>query len=682
MDEGLLSAIKFWQNANLSKLQRELDEQGLEIVENQKEGLASRKKLAEQTKDFKRLPDDEKQKEFKNLLKGYQSEIDCITKRTKAAETAFLSLYKLLADAPDPAPLISGVAEHASKINDFNSLQIENEKLREELAAANAQTAALKSSEANAQALKQRLSKYEAKLDEMVLEKVTQKENEMKQFLDEKIRIYKETEYSLQRQLNQSKDLVLKLQSTNNQTQALLVDHSQKYDNEIALKLGELEICLMDLERANLKNAQLERDNENLLQELQDLRGTDGETSDLREAESSFKTRVESQETELARLRSEGEKLQSALAQTEQQSSARIAKLERDCKIAVMEASTLRNRLSEMEDYEEIKKELEVMKFIEFSSVVRSSDSPDDIDVSALGEYSLEKLMLEKNRRMQVELTDAKVLISELQTQTAELQRNLIARTDTVEQQRQLIHQLEDDIHRLNVHSGASRKVPTSPTDGLAELISSRSFAGGAASPPSTPTLESSGSGSIIPILTSQRDRYRQKNVELEETIRTLNVTLSQLQSQVETLKSDNVKLYEKLRYTESYSEHRSRGGHAAIDMELTGLHSRGNDVAAKYKPIYEGNLDPFQRFHKQEEAKRMNSLNPIEKLMLQISRLILASKYARWIFLAYCALLHMLVMMILYRLSVNSSATECSHEHEWADYQEFLRSQNKTILS
>lgn len=36
---------------------------------------------------------------------AYQAEIDNITKRTKFSESSFLSIYKLLADAPDPAPL-------------------------------------------------------------------------------------------------------------------------------------------------------------------------------------------------------------------------------------------------------------------------------------------------------------------------------------------------------------------------------------------------------------------------------------------------------------------------------------------------------------------------------------------------------------------------------------------------
>jgi len=75
--------------------------------------------------DFKKIPDEEKVNEFKGLLKcafssvfrvwcplilcsviAYQTEIDSLTKRSKTAESAFLSLYKVLAEAPDPYPLL------------------------------------------------------------------------------------------------------------------------------------------------------------------------------------------------------------------------------------------------------------------------------------------------------------------------------------------------------------------------------------------------------------------------------------------------------------------------------------------------------------------------------------------------------------------------------------------------
>lgn len=40
------------------------------------------------------------------LHTAYQTEIDNLTKRSKSAESAFLNLYKVLADAPDPYPLL------------------------------------------------------------------------------------------------------------------------------------------------------------------------------------------------------------------------------------------------------------------------------------------------------------------------------------------------------------------------------------------------------------------------------------------------------------------------------------------------------------------------------------------------------------------------------------------------
>ncbi|KAI8385606.1 hypothetical protein BD560DRAFT_166237 [Blakeslea trispora] len=48
--ESFSSAIQYWKSIQLVGLQKELDQQGLAIVENQKDGLVSRKKLAEQTR--------------------------------------------------------------------------------------------------------------------------------------------------------------------------------------------------------------------------------------------------------------------------------------------------------------------------------------------------------------------------------------------------------------------------------------------------------------------------------------------------------------------------------------------------------------------------------------------------------------------------------------------------------
>jgi hypothetical protein len=42
----------------------------------------------------------------RHTIAVYQTEIDSLTTRSKTSENAFLSLYKVLAEAPDPYPLL------------------------------------------------------------------------------------------------------------------------------------------------------------------------------------------------------------------------------------------------------------------------------------------------------------------------------------------------------------------------------------------------------------------------------------------------------------------------------------------------------------------------------------------------------------------------------------------------
>lgn len=80
-------------------------------------------------------------------------------------------------------------------------------------------------------------------------------------------------EHDLQRQLNQAKDQLKTLKHTNDSTQATLVDHSQKYEEEVVAKLAELDIVLLDYERANSRISELEGQNELLRDQLDNSQG-------------------------------------------------------------------------------------------------------------------------------------------------------------------------------------------------------------------------------------------------------------------------------------------------------------------------------------------------------------------------------------------------------------------------
>ena len=52
---------------------------------------------------------------------AYQTEIDNLTKRSKTAENAFLSVYKVLAEAPDPYPLLEAAVVCRPYLSTFAS---------------------------------------------------------------------------------------------------------------------------------------------------------------------------------------------------------------------------------------------------------------------------------------------------------------------------------------------------------------------------------------------------------------------------------------------------------------------------------------------------------------------------------------------------------------------------------
>lgn len=158
-------AVKTWKEVSLPSLQKSMDTTALEMVELQKENMIGRKKLAEQTRDFKRLPDDAtKVNSIKGLLKAYQQEIDSLTRRSQRSESTFLSVYKLLADVPDPYPLLEAAIGQAMQVQEAVSLKAQSTQLQEENVALRAEVKALKSAEDGRKKAESRVTSLEEKV--------------------------------------------------------------------------------------------------------------------------------------------------------------------------------------------------------------------------------------------------------------------------------------------------------------------------------------------------------------------------------------------------------------------------------------------------------------------------------------------------------------------------------------
>ncbi|KAI9307376.1 CASP C terminal-domain-containing protein [Cunninghamella echinulata] len=684
-DKGNFStAIEFWKNVNLVNLQRELDEQGLSIVENQKDGLVSRKKLAEQTREFKKIPDEEKLQQFKGLLKGYQSEIDNITRRTKYAENAFLTVYKLLADAPDPIPLFDAAVEQSVKLVDFEHSENENKQLKEQINKLQQENQRLSQiEEANKQLqqqntqLKQTITKLEEKKKS---EDLIQKENEMKAQYTNKIKSYKEREHDLQLQLNQALDQLTQLRATHDDTQAQLIGHNQKYDQEVVGKLAELDIIMMDLERANTRIVELENKNSDLKNEIRSLNETQEDNSTF--AKSDLHTQ---HELEMNKLMKDVETYKDLLQKTEQRTSKKLKELTTEIKTLTEHSESLKTKIKDMEDYHEIKRELAIMKYVEFSTGGGDDDDDDNNNTFNAKEVlnkdsiqqSLEVQLMEKNKKLENEYTQLKVNHHELEASFNNNQTLLNELKTKVDDQQQLIQRLEEDLlqgigKKSEDHSSTPPILQRNPsTSSLLDTRLSFDMSSSQQSPPQQQQSSKEEDKSILPIVMQQRDRFRQRNAELERHSRSLEQQLHDLRTEMDRLKEDNLKLYERLKFVHVWKEEQRNVNQSTIQMEPIGPSSRrefkkslptiNDDPTDRYDKLYEENMNPFAQFHRKEERRRYNALNPADKLTLKMTRMMFSHKWTRYLLIVYALLLHLLVVTTLYQLSL----WECRHDHE-----------------
>lgn len=95
---------------------------------------------------------------------AYQQEIDNLTKRSKVAESAFLNVYKVLAEAPDPYPLLEAVVEQTITSETNASLTAEVNALKVEVARLKGENVELKRENGTLDSTKRRVESLEGKV--------------------------------------------------------------------------------------------------------------------------------------------------------------------------------------------------------------------------------------------------------------------------------------------------------------------------------------------------------------------------------------------------------------------------------------------------------------------------------------------------------------------------------------
>ncbi|XP_059934711.1 protein CASP isoform X4 [Mesoplodon densirostris] len=627
-----------------AKLKRELDATATVLANRQDESEQSRKRLIEQSREFKKNTPEDLRKQVAPLLKSFQGEIDALSKRSKEAEAAFLNVYKRLIDVPDPVPALDLGQQLQLKVQRLHDIETENQKLRETLEEYNKEFAEVKNQEVTIKALKEKIREYEQTLKNQAETIALEKEQKLQNDFAEKERKLQETQMSTTSKLEEAEHKVQTLQTALEKTRTELFDLKTKYDEEITAKADEIEMIMTDLERANQRAEVAQREAETLREQLLSANHSLQLASQIQKApdveqaievltRSSLEVELAAKEREIAQLVEDVQRLQASLTKLRENSASQISQLEQQLSAKNSTLKQLEEKLKGQADYEEVKKELNILKSMEFAPAegagTQDSSRP------------LEVLLLEKNRSLQSENAALRISNSDLSGRCAELQVHVTEVMATAAEQRDLIARLEQDLSTI-------QSIQRPDAEGAAELglekipepIKEATALFYGPSAPASSTLPEGQVDSLLSIISSQRERFRARNQELEAENRLAQHTIQALQSELDSLRADNIKLFEKIKFLQSYP---GRGG-GSDDTEL------------RYSTQYEERLDPFSSFSKRERQRKYLSLSPWDKATLSMGRLVLSNKMARTIGFFYTLFLHCLVFLVLYKLAWSES--------------------------
>ncbi|XP_035547013.1 protein CASP isoform X2 [Juglans regia] len=587
----------FWKDFDLEKEKGVLDEQGLRIAENQENSQKNRRKLAESTRDFKKASSEEKLSLFNSLLKGYQEEVDNLTKRAKFGENAFLNIYQKLYEAPDPYPALASIAEQDLKLSDLES---ENRKMKLELEEFRTEATHLKNQQATIRRLEERTRQLEQQMEEKVKEVVEMKQRSLAEENQKTLEVLKEREQLLQDQLRQAQESVSNMQKIHELAQSQLFELRAQSDEDRAAKQSEVNLLMDEVERAQTRLLSLEREKGLLRSQLQTANeDTRNKTSDTLDSNSILENSLSSKEKIISELNLELHNVETTLSNEREEHVNEIKRLnallnEKEVAFEEMKKELHARPTEKLVD--DLRKKVKILQAVGYNSI-----EAEDWEVATSGEEmsKMESLLLDKNRKMEHELTQLKVKINEKTSLLDTAEGKIAELTAKVNEQQKLIQKLEDDI--LKGYSSKDRKANLFNDWDLSE-------AGGSEiseNMDQKQVFADQDQSSMLKVICNQRDRFRARLRETEEEIRQLKEKIGLLSVELEKTKADNVKLYGKIRYVQDYNHEKvvSRGSKKQAEDLESGFTS---DVESKYKKIYEDDINPFAAFSKKGKRSKV----------------------------------------------------------------------------
>eukprot|EP00039_Didymoeca_costata_P030357 m.29170 g.29170 ORF g.29170 m.29170 type:complete len:656 (+) comp8071_c0_seq1:257-2224(+) len=626
--EALNKALELWRRADLPGIQKRLDYEAEQISARKDGSDASRRTLIEKTRKFRGEVDDDTKKKVAPLMKQFQSEIDSLTKRGKAAEQAFLSVYKQLIDAPDPVALLESALTDQKRSAQNQELELENRRLQATIKEYHAEFAQIKNQEVTIKRLQDKVDDYEKQIENRVQGKAKEVERQLERKFSEREREIQEEALAVAKKLGIAEQQTATMRDALEAAQSELFDMKTKYDEDMANHTDETEMVGADLERTTQKLLSVQKELEMERERMAEMQkgGTSNPVNSEIEALqlSNLEKEITAKDHEIAQVLSDYRDLQERFAALRTSMDNQITGYEESLQGRTQEIANLKKTLEGQSDYATIKEELQFLKGIEFGAEANKSNA----------NMSVEALLSVKSKALEKENGELKREVEEKRSRIPQLEAEIKRVSTIMNEQADLISRLEGDLTSVNISEAGQN------TENDTRASKEAGNEGG--------TL------ALLPIVSSQRDRFRARNIELEAENRGLQQTIASLSSEISTVKSDNVKLYEKIKYVQGYQSKPSN-----------------DDTVNRYSTDYEEHINPFQAFNAKEKARKYNALSPADKMALSISRMVLANKRARLGFVIYICIIHFLIFTVLMRYSHHTSRTELSElcMHQFANH-------------
>ena len=327
-----------------------------------------------------------------------------------------------------------------------------------------------------------------------------------------------------------------------------------------------------------------------------------------------------------------------------------------------------------------MKRELRILKRLEYNA--DDVDAAEDPEMTGAGvaegdEKDLESVLVEKLRRAESDLVTERNSRMDQAKECDRLKAEMEAASQAKAEAEKLVQSLEKDLERAiatpsaegGPKKGGNIKLISSEEEAstLNSILDPEAppIAAPAKSAPkasATATEKAEDDHSVATIVMAQRDRLRARCEALEAERDSFKRELQVQVQSAESLKADNTKLYEKVRYLQSFSNKNSGGNRAG-----GGYNRGGNDRDLDLEALeqrYEASVDPFRQFGRAERQRKLKEMPPMERVVFIVAKTVLGTRAMRTALFVYVTCLHLLVFITTAHWSHSATCDHSDHEH------------------